>query len=138
MLLNPCPRNWGKSIRTLRHASPGSQPGRYQRHIRVSLVLTADVRYRPPHVANAHRPKIVAGSPLQFRTRHHTIPIRDSRTRALETLNQAWDIDERRQFEYEMYVVTHDPDLENPRGVPVSDLREQALQKCSGARVDER
>jgi len=75
---------------------------------------------------------------LQFRARHHAIPIRDSRTRPFQTLNEAWDIDERWQVEYEMYVVTHDPDPENPRGVPVSDLREQALQKCSGARVDER
>jgi len=75
---------------------------------------------------------------LQFRTLHHAIPVRDSRTCALETLHQAWDIGERWQFEYDMYVVTHDSDPENSRGVPVSDLREQAPQKRSGASVDER
>src|SRR2546422_7431029 len=44
------------------------------------------------HVADPQRTKVVASRPLQFRARHHAIPVRDSRTRALETLNQAWDI----------------------------------------------
>ena len=113
-------------------------PGHTERHVRVSLILTANVRHGPLHVADAQRTKVVASRPLQFRARHHAIPVRDSRTRALETLNQAWDIDERWQFEDEMYVVTHDPDPKNSRGVPVSDLREQAPQKRSGASVDER
>jgi len=104
----------------------------------VSLILTANVRNGSLHVPDAQRTKVVASRPLQFRARHHAIPVRDSRTCALETLNQAWDIDERWQFEYEMYVVTHDSDPENSRGVPVSDLREQAPQKRSGASVDER
>jgi len=104
----------------------------------VSLILPADVRNGPLHVANAHRTKIVAGSPPQFRTRHHTIPIRDSRTRAFETLNEAWDIDERWQFEYEMYVVTHDPDPQNRRSVPAGNRREHPSQKLSSPAVDER
>jgi len=104
----------------------------------VSLILTANVRNGSLHVPDAHRTKVVAGGPLQFRPRHHAIPIRDSRTRALETLNQAWDIDERRQVEDEMYVVTHDPDPQNRRSVPAGNRREHPSQKLSSPAVDER
>ncbi len=41
------------------------------------------------------------------------------------------------QFQDEMYVVAHDTDPENCRGVPASDLRKDASQKLRSAGMDE-
>jgi len=74
---------------------------------------------------------------LQFRTGHDSIPIRDSRTRPLQPLNQTRDIDTGRQFQDEMYVVAHDTHPEDSRGVPVRYLREGASQKLRSPGMDE-
>src|SRR2546426_2083227 len=95
----------------------------------MSVVLPPNVSDRAFQIANPQRTKIVAGRPFQLRTRHHSIPIRDSRTRALQPLNETRDIGLRRQFQDEMYVVAHDPDPEKFRGVPAGNLREHASQK---------
>ena len=84
--------------------------------------LRSHISDRPRRIANAQRSQIVPIRPAQPRTWHYAVSIRDTRARALQSLNEPWDVGTRRELHQRLNVVVNDPQLDHSGTVTASDL----------------
>ena len=80
--------------------------------------LVAHICRDTRQLTDPHRPKVVALFPAKPAAGSVAVAVRESRACPLETLDQPGRVVDGRKLKEQLYVVTHDPDLNDARAVP--------------------